>query len=113
MERKTIRISNKRQITIPQKYYERLGFESEAECILRGSELIIRPVEKQGSGEFAEQILADLVAQGYFGDELLQRFKEEQRKIRPAMERLIAEADELFAKGGHGASLDDLLGTED
>lgn len=112
MERKTISISNKRQITIPQKYYELLGFGSEAECILRGSELVIRPMAKQGGGEFAEQILADLVAQGYSGDELLQRFKAEQRKIRPAIERLIAEADELSAKEGHGTSLDDLFGTE-
>ena len=33
MERKTIRISSKRQVTIPQRYFERLGFGEEAECI--------------------------------------------------------------------------------
>lgn len=113
MERKTISISNKRQITIPQRYYEQLGFEGEAECFLRGSELIIRPMTRQGGGEFAEQILADLVAQGYSGDELLQRFKAEQRKVRPAVERLIAEADELAAQEGQGTSYDDLFGMED
>ena len=32
MNRKTIKISEKRQITIPQKYYEKLGFTNEAEC---------------------------------------------------------------------------------
>ena len=63
MNRKTIRISEKRQITIPQKFYELLGFSSEAECIVRGNELVIRPLAETGSGEFAEQILADLIAQ--------------------------------------------------
>ncbi len=35
LERKTIHISGKRQITIPQKYFEALGFGKEAECILQ------------------------------------------------------------------------------
>ena len=30
MERKMIRISGKRQITIPQKYFDLLGFDTEA-----------------------------------------------------------------------------------
>ena len=33
MNRKTIKISEKRQITIPQKYYEELGFTNEAESL--------------------------------------------------------------------------------
>ena len=43
MERKLIRISSKRQVTIPQRYFDRLGFGQEAECILHGDELILRP----------------------------------------------------------------------
>ena len=35
MERKIISISSKRQVTIPQKYFELLGFDDEAECILQ------------------------------------------------------------------------------
>ena len=38
MERKLIRISSKRQVTIPQRYFDRLGFGQEAECILHGDE---------------------------------------------------------------------------
>lgn len=34
-ERKRVTISVKRQFTIPQKYYESLGFETDAECILQ------------------------------------------------------------------------------
>ena len=46
MERKKVSISAKRQITIPQKFFTTLGFDDEAECILRGNELVIRPVKE-------------------------------------------------------------------
>ena len=77
MERKTIHISGKRQITIPQKYFEALGFGKEAECILQNNMILIKPVRENTGGEFAEQILADLIAQGYSGEVLLKKFKEE------------------------------------
>ena len=47
MERKKVSISAKRQITIPQKFFTMLGFDNEAECILRGNELVIRPVKER------------------------------------------------------------------
>lgn len=112
MERKRISISSKRQITIPQKFYDELGFDNEAECVLQDGELILRPVGNS-SGEFAEQILADLLNQGYTGDELLEQFKSAQRQVRPAMERLIKEADAVASKPkGKAVSLDDLFGPE-
>ena len=83
MESKKVSISSKRQITIPQKFFTLLGFNTEAECIMRGNELVLRPVKENTSGEFAEQILADLIRQGYSGEELLEKFKQTQRKIRP------------------------------
>ena len=76
MESKKVSISSKRQITIPQKFFTLLGFNTEAECIMRGNELILRPVKENTSGEFAEQILADLIRQGYSGEELLEKFKQ-------------------------------------
>ena len=112
MDRKTISISSKRQVTIPQKFFDALGFGTEAECVLQNGALVIRPVRNNG-GEFAEQILADLIAQGYSGDELLSQFKEAQTKVRPAMEKIIAQADALGAAFGDTVSLDDLFGAED
>ena len=97
MDNKRIKISSKRQITIPQQYFDYLGFDKEAECILKDGELIIKPVKNNG-GEFAEEILADLLAQGYAGDELLAQFKAAQSKVRPAVEKLIDEADKLAMK---------------
>ncbi len=44
---------------------------------------------------FAEEILADLIEQGYSGEKLLSEFKEINRKIRPAVEKLIEQADQI------------------
>ena len=101
IERKIINISMKRQLTIPQKYYTALGFDNEAECILQDGGLLIRPVRDSGGGEFSEQILSDLIAQGYEGQTLLEKFREQSRAIRPAVQELIKEAD-AFAKTSEG-----------
>lgn len=76
---KIISISSKRQVTIPQKYYEALRFENEAECILQDEGILIRPVKNRGT-DFSEKLLAELIEQGYTGTELLLRFKELSRK---------------------------------
>ena len=112
MENKRIKISSKRQITIPQQFFDSLGFADEAECSLKDGALIIRPVRQNG-GEFAEQILADLLAQGYQGDELLAKLKEAQSKVRPAVERMIQEADAFAMKKDGGVSLEELFDAED
>ena len=112
MEKKTICISNKRQITIPQSYYKKIGFDREAECILCDTGLVIIPARRSGD-EFAEQILSDLIAQGYSGQDLLAEFKRRLAKVRPAVERMIEEANAI-AKGNHERiSLDDLFAGED
>lgn len=113
MEMKRVSISQKRQITIPQKFFAMLGFDKEAECIVRGNELIIRPVKINGSGEFAEQILADLIKQGYAGDELLSMFKEKQKEVRPAVESMLLEADRVADGYGEYYSYDDIFNAEE
>lgn len=113
VERKIISVSIKRQVTIPQKFFEALGFDNEAECILQDGGILIRPVRDTNSGEFSEQILADLISQGFSGQELLERFKEQSKKVRPAVQKLIAEADDLAKSGEGKISLDEMFGTED
>lgn len=80
---------------------------------MRGNELVLRPVKENTSGEFAEHILADLIRQGYSGEELLEKFKQTQRKIRPAVEAMLAEADRGAESKSGGYSLEDVFGTED
>lgn len=112
MESKTISISTKRQITIPQKYFEELDFGSEAICELRSEGIFIRPVHYD-DGSFSEEILADLIAQGLTGEQLLTAFKEQRKKIRPAVEAMISEAREMAVTGEGKISLDELFGVED
>lgn len=113
MDRKVLSISSKRQITIPQKFYQLLGFGDEAECVLRGNELIIRPIKTVSGGEFAEQILEELISEGLSGEVLLARFKERQAQIRPAVESMLTDAEKVAEGKGNYATYDDVFGTED
>ena len=112
-ERKILSISSKRQITIPQKYFALLGFGSEAECVFNGDELIIRPVRIVGSGEFAEQILEDLIGQGLSGQELLDEFKHRQAQIRPAVENMLAKARRAAEESEEFSTYDAVFPMED
>lgn len=109
MERKRLSISAKRQITIPQKFYTMLGFDAEAECLVRNGELIIRPIKESSGGDFAEQILADLLAKGYSGSALLDEFKKAQRKVRPAVEELLISAENIASGKGEYYSYDEVF----
>ncbi len=55
MEAKIINISENRQITIPKKYYDKLGFGNEAECIYKDGTIIIRPLFRNNE-DFSEEI---------------------------------------------------------
>ena len=46
MDRKLLRVSSKRQITIPQAFFTKLGLSDQVDCILHGNELILRPVKR-------------------------------------------------------------------
>ena len=112
MERKIISVSGKRQITIPQKYFEVLGFSNQAECILQNNAIVIRPIRKNTGSEFSEQILADLIARGFSGQELLVKFKEASKKIAPARDKLIGEADRIAKGDPQSATMADIFGVE-
>ena len=94
IEKRRITISSKRQITIPAKYYKALGLVKEVDCIYSNDMLILTPVKNEDPA-FAEEILSDLIKQGYSGEKLLAEFKRINRQIRPAVEKLIEEADAL------------------
>jgi len=112
MLKKRISVSQKRQITIPIEFYNSLGIEKEVECYLQNNALVIRPV-REYSGEFDEQILADLISQGLSGQELLEKFKEMRRQVRPAVERLLDEARLAAAGKTQFSTYENVFGTED
>lgn len=113
MDKKIINISSKRQITIPQKFFTSLGFGNVAECIIRGNELVIRPARVTSGGEFAEEILEELIASGLSGNDLLTEFKRRQAQVRPAIEALLAESESVARGEGEYFTYDDVFGGED
>lgn len=90
---KQISVSEKRQITIPKHFYEQLGMTDSLICELRGDEIVLRPAPTDA--DFSQEILKDLVHEGYEGEQLLQAFQERKAQIRPAVESLITQADEV------------------
>ena len=111
MLKKRISVSQKRQITIPIDFFNAIGVGNEVECYVRDNALIIRPVRDDG-GAFDEEILADLMAQGLSGDALLERFKQTRRQIRPAIERLLDEAEQAVSGNAPYSTYQDVFGTE-
>ena len=112
-EQKRVTITSKRQFTIPQKFYTDLGFDKEAVCIKGEDYLIIRPAASISGGEFAEQILSDLIAEGFSGQELLAEFKTRQSKVRPAVDALLEEARNVAKGIGEFSTYNDIFGSED
>ena len=110
--KKRISISSKRQITIPQKVFDILGFESQAECIVRDNELVIRPVKEQGYEDFSDLILSDLVKRGLSGDELLSEFRKEQVKMRGAISAIKKEATNVALGKEKGMTLEEVFGKD-
>lgn len=111
MEKKTVSISQKRQFTIPAKFFEALGFDTEAECMIRGSELVIRPVKQTSGGEFAEQILAELIAQGLTGAALLVAFKERQAQMRRAVDCMLLDAEQAAEGKAEYVTYEEIFGS--
>ncbi len=109
-ERKRVRITSKRQFTIPKNFFSQLGFDKEAFCTLGDGMLIIQPAHDVDNDDVSEQILTDLVNQGYAGEALLDEFKKRRNKIRPAVESLLAEAKAAAMGNGTYSIYDDIFG---
>ena len=107
--RKIISITGKRKVTIPLKFYEKLQFGKEVECVLTDGAIIIRPLSTSDDN-FTMEILRDLVSQGYGGNELIEKFAKQRQRIRTAIGNLINEADEIAEGKIHSASTEELFG---
>lgn len=74
---------------------------------------MVQPIKTVTGGEFAEQILADLIREGLSGEELLAELKKRQAQIRPAAEALLAKAERIAEGKAEYATYEDAFGTED
>lgn len=108
-DKRIINVSQKRQITLPLKYFEKLGLSEQVECSLEDGAIVIRPISKD-SGEFSVEILKDLVIQGLTGDELIKKFAEQNQQIKSAIGRMLKEADDIASGEVKSASITDVFG---
>ena len=110
--RKIIKVSSKRQITIPIQFFKELDLGSEIECLLEEGRIILPPLHR-GPSEFSLEILKDLLAQGYAGDALLEQFEKKGQDIKKATSQMLEEADAMATGKLTSASFDQVFGSED
>lgn len=108
VDRKIISVSQKRQITIPLKFFKQLGLETEVECFIQDDALVIRPL-RSGHDDFSVEILKDLIAKGVSGDNLVRQFELETKNIRTAIGIMTSEAERIAAGEIPAASFDDVF----
>ncbi|MCL2500501.1 MAG: AbrB/MazE/SpoVT family DNA-binding domain-containing protein [Defluviitaleaceae bacterium] len=109
IDKKIINVTAKRQVTIPLKFYEQLQFGKEIECFLTHDAVVIRPLSTNDDS-FTMEILKDLVAQGYNGDELINEFANQRKNIKKAIGIMIDEADNIAAGKQLSATTKDIFG---
>ena len=112
MQKKRISVSQKRQITIPIEFFNTIGIENEVECYIQNNAIVIKPVRENG-GAFDEEILADLIAKGYSGNELLMQFKNARKQIRPAVEKMLDESRKAAQNPDKYDNYEDVFGAEE
>ena len=61
------------------------------------------------SGAFAEQILKELIDEGYSRYELLDEFRVRQAKVRPAVETMLKEAKNVANGNGEYFTKDEVF----
>lgn len=96
----TVKISSKRQITIPSKFYEAGGFDKYALCTWTENGLLLQPL-KVNDEDNSVTILRQLVAEGYEGDELVDKYEEIQNKI-VSIKHKLQKAEDDIAEGRVG-----------
>jgi len=111
-ERRTVRISEKRQFTIPVKFYNALDFSSEAECFLRDGEIVIKPKSESVGDELSEHILKELIGKGLTGEELLSAFKTERDKAAKAIKKIKKEAVKVSKGKAEYSTFDEVFGKD-
>lgn len=109
---KKVKISEQRQITIPEEFYDALNFQDEVIIEFIGKAIVILPnetvnfLEDIEEVDFSVDILKDLVSQGYEGEKLVQKFIEIKAGIPKALKRMKQEA---LSRGGFTVDLEEYL----
>ena len=65
------------------------------------------------NGEFAEEILKELINEGYSGKKLIKEFNSRQAKVKPAIKEMLNEARKMAKGEMKSMSYDDVFGEEE
>ncbi len=84
-DHKMVKITSKRQFTIPKKYYDALQIGEQARCYTDGGKLVIEPTHPDSFWDFSSDILKELVAENYSGEELLREFEKRKKNTAAAL----------------------------
>ena len=111
---KIISISQKRQITIPQKYFSHFRFGGHAKISVIDNGILIEPAENifNSNGNFDVQILQELVQKGLSGEELIIAFKKCRAKVPVAIEAMKKEAHDIACGTAKFDRLEDVFGED-
>lgn len=101
-----IKVSSKRQITIPAKWFKEMEFGEYALCTWTEQGILLQPLQSEDE-DITVDILRRLIEQGYEGESLLQKYQEVRPRIAKYAEKL-SEGEEDIAKG-RVLPLDDVL----
>ncbi len=63
--------------------------------------------------EFSEQILEDLLAEGFSGKSLLREFKKRQSEVRPAVENMLKQAKDAADGRADYVTYEDIFDSEE
>lgn len=89
-ESRDIKITSKRQLTIPKAYFDYLGIEETVHALLLDDGILIKPEKKQSIQEIdVEIILRNIMNEGYTGDELADEFSRRVKEYNKVLDRRI------------------------
>lgn len=90
---KRVAISTKRQVCIPKEFYDALDLDNELIMELYGNQIAIKRPHGDFD-DFSNEILKDVIHEGFKGEDIIREFECRKERIRPALRSLIAEAKE-------------------
>lgn len=96
-EPQIIKISSKRQVTIPAKIYQAAGYGEYALCTWTDKGLFLQPLDVEDE-DVTVDILRYLVSEGYEGEDLITEYQSMKKKMIFVRER-IEEAERDIAEG--------------
>lgn len=97
-----IKISSKRQITIPAKAYEEAGFKDYALCTWTDKGMFLQPLDVEDE-DVTIDILRYLIKEGYEGEDLIAQYKAMKKKVVSVKDKL-NEAERDIAEGRVGSA---------